>query len=156
MTAGSELAITVEDPRRPDVIDLVRRLDDLMRSLYPTESNHLLDIEALAASDVTFLVARQGGEALGCGAVRRLDDALGEIKRMFVAPEARGLGIGRKLLLSMEREAARQGFQRLALETGIRQPEAIGLYRMAGYRDCLPFAAYKPDPLSRFLSKELV
>ncbi len=75
---------------------------------------------------------------------------------MYVDPTARGLGLGRLILEAIEAEAQRQGLQRLALETGVHQPEAIGLYRNAGFQECPPFAGYKPDPLSLFMMKELV
>lgn len=156
MTAAADIVIAPEDPTQEDVRALIAALDRLMTRLYPAESNHLLDIEALAGADVTFLVARQGEAAMGCGAVRRHDSTLGEIKRMFVAPQARGIGLGRQILTAIEAEAARQGLRRLALETGIHQPEALGLYRNAGYRECAPFGSYLPDPLSLFMIKELV
>ncbi len=150
-----DIAIRPEDPRQPDVRALIAELDALMASLYPAESNHLLDVETLAAADVTFLVARADDKVVGCGAVRRHNVDLGEIKRMFVSPEVRGRGLGKQILGALEREAAGQGLKRLALETGIHQPEAIGLYRRSGFRECQPFGGYKPDPLSLFMVKEL-
>jgi putative acetyltransferase len=153
---GAEsIVIAAEDPRQPAVMALVAELDRLMVELYPPQSNHLLDVATLAAPGVTFLVARAGARALGCGAIRRHDGELGEIKRMFVDPSQRGTGLGRRILAALEAEARRIGLKRLALETGIYQPEAIGLYRAAGFRDCAPFADYKPDPLSLFMIKEL-
>lgn len=143
------------DPRLPEVRALISALDGLMASLYPAESNHLLDVDTLALDDVTFLVARDGERIVGCGAMKRHDARLGEVKRMFVDPEARGRGLGARILEAIEAEAVRQGLRRLALETGIHQPEAIGLYRKAGFQECPPFADYKPDPLSLFMIKEI-
>jgi putative acetyltransferase len=156
MTAADAVTINPEDPRQPDVQALIADLDAYVTQLYPPESNHLLDGETLAGPDVRFLVARLDQRAVGCGALRRHDHALGEIKRMYVDPRVRGRGIGRRLLQALETEAVRQGSARVALETGISQPEAIALYRRAGFRDCPPFASYKPDPLSLFMMKELV
>jgi putative acetyltransferase len=150
-----DVTIRREDPRQPEVVALIAYLDQLMASLYPAESNHLLDVETLAAPDVTFLVARINDKVIGCGGLRSHDAELGEVKRMFVSPEARGLGLGKQILAAIEVEATRQGLRRLALETGIHQPEAIGLYRRAGFGECPPFADYKPDPLSLFMVKEL-
>lgn len=150
-----DVAIRPEDPRQPEVRSLIAALDQLMTSLYPAESNHLLDVDTLAATDVTFLVARAGNDVIGCGAMRTHNADLGEVKRMFVAPKARGLGLGRRILAAIEIEAERQGLKQLALETGIHQPEAIGLYRRSGFRECQPFGDYKPDPLSLFMIKEL-
>lgn len=151
-----DVSIGRADPRQPEVRALISALDGLMARLYPAESNHLLDVDTLALDDVTFLVARDGDRIVGCGAMRRHDTRLGEVKRMFVDPQARGLGLGARILEAIEAEAVRQGLGQLALETGIHQPEAIGLYRKAGFRECPPFADYKPDPLSLFMIKELV
>lgn len=156
MTAATTIAIAPEDPRQPDVSELIVALDRMMTELYPAESNHLLELETLAGRDVTFLVARAGTRVIGCGAVRRRDADLGEIKRMFVVPDARELGLGREILSALEAKAREQGLSRLALETGVHQREAIGLYERAGFRACEPFADYKPDPLSLFMGKELV
>jgi putative acetyltransferase len=156
MTTADAISISPEDPRRDDVQALIGELDAYVAQLYPPESNHLLDVETLAAPDVCFLVARAAERAIGCGALRRHDAELGEIKRMYVDPQMRGRSIGRRLLQALEAEAARQGLTRVALETGVSQPEAIALYRRAGFRDCPPFASYKPDPLSLFMMKKLV
>ena len=150
-----DVSIGRADPRQPEVRALISALDGLMASLYPAESNHLLDVDTLALDDVTFLVARDGERIVGCGAMKRHDARLGEVKRMFVDPQARGLGLGARILEAIEAEAVRQGVRRLALETGIHQPEAIGLYRKAGFQECPPFADYKPDPLSLFMIKEI-
>lgn len=126
-----------------------------MTALYPAESNHLVDAEALATEGVVFLVARRAGKAMGTVAYRPLDDGHAEMKRMFVDASARGLGLGRRLLVALEAEARTRGVRRISLETGISQPEAIGLYRAAGYVDCAPFADYRPDPFSLFMTKAL-
>lgn len=147
--------IAIEDPRQQEVVALIEALDDFARALYPPESNHLLDIAALAKPDVVFFVARQDGKAIGCGAFRRLDQTHGEIKRMYVPHEARGRGLGRVILDTIEFEAKALGLRRLSLETGIHNHEALNLYRRAGYHDCPPFADYKLDPLSLFMTKEI-
>lgn len=144
-----------EPPCQPDVEALITDLDRLMASLYPAESNHLLDLSTLEQPDIRFFVARASGAAVGCGAYRMLDARHGEVKRMFVRPSQRGTGLGRAMLAEIERAATAEGLRRLSLETGISQPEAIGLYRAAGFADCLPFGDYKPDPLSLFMTKSL-
>jgi GNAT superfamily N-acetyltransferase len=85
-----------------------------------------------------FLAARRGGEVVGCGGICRLGDGVAELRRMYVAPSARGLGIGRRLLAALESEAVALGYSSIRLETGFRQREAIGLYESAGFRrgDC--------------------
>ncbi len=149
------IAIARESPRQDDVIALIRQSDALMQSLYPAESNHLVDVELLAAFNVHFLVAREQGRALGCGAFVLGEAGQAEMKRVFVAPAARGKGVARVLMEALEREAAKLGVTLMQLETGIKQPEAIALYRKFGYAERGPFGRYQPDPLSLFMEKRL-
>lgn len=151
----SEITVRIESPRQTDVARLIEALDIYQAGLYPPESNHFLDLEALAAPGVRFLVARRGGQALACGALRIDPAGYGEVKRMFVSPEARGLKLGRRLLDRIEEEARREGLGCLRLETGIHQPEAFGLYRSAGYVERAAFGDYSSDPLSVFMEKRL-
>jgi putative acetyltransferase len=151
---SGEISVSAESPRQPEVVALVRELDAYLTSLYPVESNHLLDIEALCRPDIRFFVARGQGEALGCGALRSFPE-YGEVKRMFVRPQARGFRLGHRILAHLEAEARAQGLPALRLETGVRQPEAIGLYRAAGFVERGPFGEYPLDALSLFLEKPL-
>ena len=148
-------AITPESPRQDAVLDLIRQSDAYAASLYPAESNHMLDLAALERPGVRFFVARRDGRAVGCGALVLGPDGQAELKRMFVDPATRGLKVGRDLLARIEDEARGLGVTLIQLETGIRQPEAIGLYRRFGYRDRGPFGDYGPDPLSVFMEKAL-
>ena len=148
------VTIALESPRRPDVAALVAELDAYLEALYPPEDNHLLSIDALSEPDVRFFVARRRGEALGCGALR-IDAGWGEVKRMFVRPPARGLKLGRLLLDRIAEEARREGLGILRLETGTLQPEAIGLYRSAGFVERGPFGAYEDSAISVFMEKAL-
>ena len=149
------LSICRESPRQQEVIALIRQSDALMQSLYPAESNHLVDIESLAQPCVHFFVAREDGRALGCGAFVLGKERQAEMKRVFVDPAARGKGVARAIMEVLEREAAQLGVRLMQLETGIRQPEAIALYRKFGYAERGPFGSYKPDPLSLFMEKRL-
>ena len=144
-----------ESPRQPDIVRLVEELDTYLGSLYPAESNHLLDIESLAQPDVRFFVARRDGEALGCIALRVDPAGWGEVKRLYVSPRARGLGLGRRLLSALEAKAQGERLPLLRLETGIHQPEALGLFRAAGFHEIPAFGAYASDPLSVFMEKAL-
>ncbi len=152
--ASSDVVIAPESPRADDVVALVRDLDAYQGALYPPQSNHFLDIDALAAADVRFIVARRAGVAIGCGALR-ICDGYGELKRMYVDPRERGNGIGVRLLGALEDIARDAGLPVLRLETGIAQPEALALYAAAGFRDCAPFGEYRPDVLSRFMQKRI-
>jgi putative acetyltransferase len=149
------LTVQIESPRQADVGRLLEALDAYQSALYPPESNHFLDVEGLAGPDVRFFVARRDGQALGCGALRIDAAGYGELKRMFVSPEARGLKLGRLILDRIEEEARRAGLGCLRLETGIHQPAALGLYRSAGYVERDAFGEYRSDPLSVFMEKSL-
>jgi putative acetyltransferase len=151
----AEVVVRLESPDQPDVRALLTKLDEYQSSLYPPESNHLLGVEALMAPDVRFLVARRNGVALGCGALKLERDGTAEVKRMYVEPAARGLGIGKALMRAIEAEGGRQSIKLLRLETGIHQLEAIGLYMSGGFQEIPAFPPYKPDPLSRFFAKQL-
>jgi putative acetyltransferase len=147
--------ISIENPDQPDIHALLSASDLYMAALYPAESNHLLDVKSLQAPEVTFIAARLNGKAVGCGAIVRSAQGWAEIKRMFVSPEARGRSLGKLLLQELETIAAASGVRLLRLETGIRQPEALALYRSAGFAEIGPFGSYRPDPLSLFMEKSL-
>jgi putative acetyltransferase len=149
------IRIAAENPDQPDVAALLDASDAYMASLYPAESNHMLDIASLQRPGVLFLVARLDGRAVGCGAVVSSGEGWAEVKRMFVAPAARGLKLGRQLLAQIETLASRNGEQLLRLEMGAEQPEALALYRSAGFVEIGPFGSYRPDPLSVFMEKRI-
>lgn len=146
--------IKTADLGEPLVRALIKALDRYLAGLYPAESNHGLSLAALQSDDVRVVVAEVRGRPVGCAALR-LDSAYGEVKRMFVVPEARGAGIGRALLAHLETLALANGLQCLRLETGVAQPEALGLYAASGYRRIASFPPYGPDPLSVFMEKAL-
>jgi len=134
---------------------MLARLDAYCAALYPAESNHLLDIASLMQGDVLFLVARDvDGGAVGCAALVNKQH-YGEVKRMFVDERKRGLGTGRKLLEHLVMFARMSGLSVLRLETGVHQPEAIGLYERLGFARCEPFGEYREDPLSLFMEMPL-
>lgn len=147
--------IVAEPVRQPAILRLLELSDAYMAALYPAESNHLLDVSALEKPEVTFLVARHDNAVVGCCALVAAGDRTAEIKRMFVDPKARGLSIGRRLMEALETTGRENGFVAIRLETGISQPEAIGLYRRFGYVEIGPFGSYQADPLSLFMEKRL-
>jgi putative acetyltransferase len=104
---------------------------------------------------VTFLVARVADRVAGFGSVVQHDTDFGEIKRTYIEPAMRGRQFGRLLLNALEDCARVRKLSCLRLETGVKQPEAIALYRSAGYGEIPPFGDYKPDPLSLFMEKRL-
>src|SRR5688572_11463907 len=108
-------------PRDPDVVRMIAELDAHVAELYPAESNHLLDIEALCGPDVRFFVARLDGVPVGCGALRLDRAGYGEVKRMFVGRPARGKKVGRAILERLEDEACRANLACIRLEAGTLQ-----------------------------------
>ncbi len=150
-----EITIAPADPREPSLRRLIEELDHYQMSLYPAESNHLLDIETLARPEMRFYAASIDGEVVGCGGIWLHDD-YAEVKRVYVLPRARGLGLARKIMAALENEARAEGRLIARLETGTRQPEALGLYRGLGYNIRGPFGDYPADdPLSVFMEKRL-
>ncbi len=113
------------------------------------------------AADITvFLVAYDvddagGSVPVGCGGLRTLDGSHGEIKRMYVVPERRGTGVSTALLAALEGEARGRGWDRLVLETGDRQPDAIRLYEREGYTRIPNFGYYADSELSLCYEKKL-
>jgi putative acetyltransferase len=145
--------ITAERPDSPDARALVAELDAYLIPMYPPSSHHGYPVEKLVAEGVDFFVVRVDGEAAGCGGIKFFEDAYAEIKRMYVRPGFRGMGLGRRMMERLEEHAARRGIPVLRLETGILQREAIGLYETMGYRRIEPFGEYQPDPHSHFFEK---
>ena len=136
---------------------LIAALDAEMHGRYPEEgANHFrLDADEVAVGRGAFLVAALEGALVACGAVRRIEPGVLEIKRMYVAPAARRRGIARLLLERLEQEARALGAKRVVLETGVRQPDALALYERAGYEPVEPWGEYVDSPLSVCLCKEL-
>ena len=155
MNSTQKICIAEVDPNLESAQKLVAELDEYMAARYPAESNHLVSIAELAAAHVTFVVAYLEGQALGCGAVKDINGAYGEIKRLYVAPPARGFGLAKAIISYLEQKALAKGLTILRLETGVNEPAAIGLYQKLGYERIGPFGAYQPDPLSVFMERRL-
>lgn len=137
---------------------LIAALNAELSATYPEPgANHFgLDPADVAEGRGAFLVAWRDGEPVGCGAVRALDGERGELKRMYVAPAARGTGLGRRLVEALEAEARKLGVRRLVLETGTRQQAALALYRATGFEPIPLYGEYTSSPeTSVCLGKEL-
>ena len=152
-----DIQIVKLDPAAADVIDLLAASDAFYQDLYPAESNHLEAADDLDKASVIFLGCRQDGQLLACGAAKLMQDDgyYAEIKRVYVSESSRGLGLSRRLMEQLESELRMRGVTRVRLETGIHQPEALGLYRKLGYGERGPFGSYGEDPLSVFMEKSL-
>ncbi len=147
--------ITLERPDTADAILLITELEAQLEPLYPRESRHGLSVEQLLTEDVAFFLLRSNGTPASCGGVKLFGAEYGEIKRMYVRPQFRGLGYGKMMLRHLEDYARAQGVDLLRLETGVHQHEAIRLYERMGYHRIPPFGAYTDDPLSLFYEKRL-
>jgi len=151
-----DFTIRADDPTLPEVRKLIEELDAFLVSLYPPESNHLMPIDGLRQPNVTFLTARMPERVIGCGALVNHDGQYGELKRMFVLPEFRGLKVGRRILEELESRARADKLPMIRLETGVAQHNALALYENAGYRRIGPFRDFREDPLCVYLEKHLV
>lgn len=148
------MQINFETPDQPDVHALIRELDAYLYSLYPAENVYALDIASLLHPSVLFAVARDDdGTALACAAIV-VNPVYGEIKRMYVRPQARGQGLARRLIASLEAKAGEQECRTFMLETGPTMPEALALYERMGYRRRGRFGDYPDHPLSVFMQKD--
>jgi GNAT superfamily N-acetyltransferase len=145
-------------PERPDTADaqtLIEELEGELAPLYPSESRHGYSVEKLLAEAVAFFLVREDSALAGCGGIKLVGTEYGEIKRMYVRPQFRGLGLARLMLNHLADYAQRQGVYVLRLETGIHQRDAIRLYEGMGFQQIPPFGEYQADPLSRFYEKHI-
>jgi len=140
------------------VAELLRQSTEYASSLYPAESNHLDNADELSQDNVYLVGAFCRDVLVGIGAVKRLahDVKYGEIKRLFVLPAHRGSGLAKRIMGELEAHLRQRGIGVARLETGIYQPEALGLYRRLGYELRDPFGEYQPDPFSVFMEKRIV
>jgi GNAT superfamily N-acetyltransferase/DNA-binding MarR family transcriptional regulator len=144
LLAASSIEVTSCDPRRSDARYCLRAYigelaDRFEGGFDPARSVSAADDE-LSPPAGLFLIATLYSDPVGCGALKFHDDAPAEIKRMWVAPAIRGLGLGRRLLAELEHHAAARGVRTLRLETNRALSEAIDLYRSAGYREVAAFS----------------
>lgn len=151
---GPDLTIRREAADSKPAEALLLELDAELAERYPHLAIHGLHPGEAQDSKLIFLIARIGGEPAGCGALRPLDDTRVEVKRMFVRPTFRGQGLGEAILEALEKAGREAGYDTLLLETGTRQPEALALYRKAGYTEREPFGEYLGNPFSVCMTKK--
>ncbi len=149
------ISIEEVDPTSEEASALIQALDAELAQRYPAEPIFGIDVPAFTAAGGVFLVLRHAGVAQACGAFRPCAAGVAEIKRMFVQPGARGRGYSRLLLRALEGRAESAGFGELVLETGERQPEAIGLYVASGYQQIPRFGEYVDNLSSVCFAKQL-
>ena len=147
--------IAAEPPNTADAITLISELEAHLEPLYPRTSRHGYGVEKLMEQRVAFFVTRHDGVLAGCGGIELFGAEYGEIKRMYVRPQVRGLGLAQLMLNHLAAYAQERNVHLLRLETGIYQKEAIALYERMGFQRIPPFGPYKEDPLSRFYEKQI-
>jgi len=136
---------------------LIQSLNAELLATYPEPGacHFRLDPNEVSPGNGVFLIASRSGQPIACGAIRRIDDTTAEVKRMYVVPHERGRGVGKALLTALEQHAKSLNLTRLALETGVRQAQALALYQRAGFTTITPFAEYASSPLSICMAKPL-
>jgi putative acetyltransferase len=151
------LRIIEDDLTGAQITALLRFHLDEMHQWSPPESVHAMPVERLRQPDVTFFSAWDGDTLAGCGAIKQIDGAHGELKSMRTAPAYRGKGVGRAMLVHLLDVARARGYARVSLETGRPEPfhPAHRLYRGHGFTECPPFADYVLDDFSICMTKPL-
>jgi putative acetyltransferase len=151
-----DVKVSPERADSTEALSLIEESRQYLRALYCGEGPiHSFDPHVDAAPPGVFVIARVDGKAVGCGAIRPLEGPIGEVKRVFVLPECRRMGIARRIMALLEDKGLQNGFTTLRLETGTRQPEAIALYESLGYRRIPAFGEYVSDPYSICFEKGL-
>jgi GNAT superfamily N-acetyltransferase len=148
------VTVVRDNSSNPDFKKMVKLLDlDLNQRYGAVQSQY--DKSNIIESLDTVVIAKVDSEAVGCGCFKQYDKETVEIKRMFVKPEHRGLGIATQLLIELESWAIERGFSRAVLETGEKNPEAIRLYKQHGYRQIEKYGQYVDFELSICFAKNL-
>lgn len=153
----SELDIRIDNLRGPEIAALLTEHLRSLAEVTPVQSRHALNLDELRRPKITFWSVWQGCEVIGCGALKELDASHGEVKSMRTAAAHVRKGIGALVLETIVTEAKRRGYRRLSLETGAMPyfKPAHRLYEKFGFRRCAPFADYREDPNSLFMTMEL-
>ena len=138
------MEFAIEDPRTPDVAELLARHLAFAHESSPVCHVHALDLDGLCEPAVSLFAIRRDGAVVAVGAIRHIDDTHCELKSMHVAAEMRGEGLGRTLLDHLLAVARERGYERVSLETGTMDAFAPArrLYERAGFRPCPPFGEY--------------
>jgi GNAT superfamily N-acetyltransferase len=148
--AAPGIAIQDADPAAAQGARLLRAMEDEIDRIYRDREGSIHAISAsvdeMSPPNGGFVLVEAGGQAIGCGGLKRLDDETCEVKRMYLEPGWRGQGLGAPLLRALEERARALGYVRVRLDTGDRQPAARALYRSAGYRE---IPDYNQNPLAR-------
>jgi putative acetyltransferase len=149
------VVIGVESPLQDDVRELIAALNAHLLTLTPPEFCSHMTVEDMAGPETTVFVAREDGQAIACGALRRDADGVGEVKRMYTIPGRQGEGIGGGILERIEALAREEGLALLVLETGHLHHAAYRVYERGGFTRCGPVLDYPDTGWSVFYEKAL-
>ena len=152
------LGVAPADPFAPESLRLAAALWAELSTIYPEMTAPPFPPRDIVGERAVFMVASSGGEAVGCGAIRPFPEGpaeIAEVKRMYVAPLARGRGVAAAILLELETWAAERGYVTARLETGGRQPFAVRLYERFGYQRIPAYGHHADDPLALCFEKSL-
>ena len=150
------ISVVAETPLQDDIRVLVAELNATLFELTPPEFVFHLTVEQMAERDTTVFIARDGDAVVACGALKRHDGGVGEVKRMYTRPSHRGRRIGAMIVERIEALAHAEGLTRLVLETGDRHPAAWTVYERAGFTRCGPVLDYPDSKWSVFYEKTLI
>lgn len=140
----------------PEILDLIDEMAVEVLGRYDAlDEVFTHEPESYVPPHGLFLAALRDGRAVGCGGYRAVADGVVELKRMYVQPASRGLGLARRLLAALEEAAAAQGASAIRLETGLPQPDAIALYASTGYVRIPGYGEWADDPLTVCMEKAL-
>lgn len=149
------VTISIESPLQDDVRALIAELNSHLLTLTPPEFCSHMSVEDMAGDDTTVFIARDDGQAVACGALRRHGQGVGEVKRMYTIPPRQGEGIGGRIVTYIEVLAREEGLTRLVLETGQAHQAAYRVYERAGFTRCEPVLDYPDTGWSVFYEKNL-
>jgi putative acetyltransferase len=157
MPANNKVTIAIESPLQDDVRGLVAELNETLLARTPREFCHHLTVEQMAGADTTVWIARDGGKAVGCGALKRHGGGIGEVKRMYTQLAYRGQGLGGRIAALIEDQARADGLSRLVLETGEGDGyrAAWRVYERADFKRCGVVLDYPDTKWSVFYEKAL-
>jgi putative acetyltransferase len=155
--AASALHILARDPLDLEALFLLKEAAIEARRLYADliDPATPMPTNPPAQPGSIYLIAFLAENPVGCGALRKIDTITAEVRRMYVLSSARRIGIGRALLVRLEKEAHKLGYASLKLQTGNRQRAAMALYESYGFTRIPPFGEYVNDPISICYAKKV-
>lgn len=147
--------ITEENPYIPDAFHLLEELSDSLESITGNSGKGSFNPNDVCVPRALFVIARNhNGEAIGCGAIRPIDENIAEVKRMYA--KIRGHGIGTEILTYLEAQAQKLGYSALWLETRLVNKQAVVFYESRGYQRMPNYGKYVDNPEAVCFEKRLI